>query len=147
MTTYTNAVAARGSSVLSLGTLAAGTYVTSSAIDLTATPPEDVTFEVEAACSSTPDGNKQLKVFLKLSADNSNFGSGPESSTTTTDEPDLHPLGVLPMNTATTHRKFFSYALSLIPVARYAKIVVKNDMTAVALTSGNVYQQNVTGAS
>ena len=48
MTTHTLAQGTRSSAVLALGTLAAGTYVCSSAIDLGAAIPPDVTFEVEA---------------------------------------------------------------------------------------------------
>lgn len=142
MTTFTVAQGARSSAVLALGTLAAGTYVTSSAIDLGASIPIDVTFEMECNPNGTPSGNKQLILFAKFSLDNSNFGSGPESGTTATEEADLHLLGVLPTNDTNDHRKFFS--LAGLPVARYLKLVVKNDM-GVALTSGNVYRADITG--
>ena len=142
MTTFTLAQGARSSAVLALGTLASGTYVTSSAIDLGATIPEDVTFEVNANANGTPSGNKQLVLFAKFSLDNSNFGSGPESGTTTTEELDLHLIGVLPMNDTNDHTKFFN--LLGLPVTRYMKLVAKNDL-GVALTSGNVYRADITG--
>lgn len=143
-TVQTLAQGARSSSVLNLGTLASATYVCSSAIDLGATIPIDVTFEVECNPNGTPSGNKQLMIFAKFSLDNSNFGSGPESGTTATEEADLHYLGPLPTNDTNDHRKFFS--LAGLPVARYLKIVVKNDL-GVALTSGNVYRADITGVS
>jgi hypothetical protein len=144
MTTFTQAQGARSSSVLNLGTLASATYVTSSSIDLGATIPLDVTIEVECDPNGSPSGNKQLILFAKLSLDNSNFGSGPESGTTATEEADLHWIGTLPCNDTNTHRKFFS--LAGLPVTRYLKLVVKNDM-GVALTSGNVYRADITGAA
>jgi hypothetical protein len=144
MTTTTLAQGTRSSSVLNLGTLASATYVASSAIDLGAAIPIDVTFEVEADANGTPTGNKQLVLFCKFSLDNSNYGSGPESGTTATEEADLHFLGVLPMNDTNTHRKFFN--ISGLPTARYMKLVAKNDL-GVALTSGNVYQANISANS
>lgn len=145
MATFTQAQGARSATVLNLGTLASATYVASAAIDLGPSIPLDVTLEVECVPNGAPTGNKQLVLFAKLSLDNTNFGSGPESGTTTTDEPQLHWIGTLPVSTsAATHRKMFS--LSGLPVARYLKLVVKNDM-GVALTSGNVYRADITGAS
>lgn len=144
MSVHTLAQGTLSSSVLNLGTLASGTYVTSSAIDLTAVIPLDVTFQVECDPNGTPTGNKQLVVFAKFSLDGTNYGSGPESGTTTTEEADLHFVGVLPTVDTNTHRKFFS--LAGLPIARYLKIVCKNDM-GVALTSGNVYKADITGVT
>mgnify|MGYP000334758385 CR=1 FL=1 len=141
MATVTYAQGTRSSAVLALGTLASATYVTSSAIDLGATIPIDVTFEVEANANGTPSGNKQLILFAKFSLDNTNYGSGPESGTTATEEADLHFIGSLPMNDTNDHRKFFS--LAGLPVTRYLKLVAKNDL-GVALTSGNVYRADIT---
>lgn len=146
MTTQTWAQGSRSSSVLNLGTLASATYVTSSAIDLGATIPKDVVFEVECNPNGTPSGNRQLLVFAKLSLDNSNFGSGPESGTTATEESDLHLVGALPTNDTNDHRKFFSLREAGVPITRYLKIVCKNDM-GVALTSGNAYRADITGNS
>jgi len=142
MTTFTQAQSARSASVLNLGTLASATYVASAAIDLGASIPLDVTIEVECDPNGTPTGNKQLILFAKLSLDNTNFGSGPESGTTATEEADLHWIGTLPCNDANVHRKFFS--LQGLPIARYLKLVVKNDL-GVALTSGAVYRADITG--
>lgn len=142
MTTFTLAQGARSSSILNLGTLASATYVASTAIDLGSAIPVDVTFEVEANANGTTTGNKQLLLFCKFSLDNTNWGSGPESGATATEEADLHFIGALPMVDTNDHRKFFS--LAGLPVARYLKLVAKNDM-GVALTSGNVYKADITG--
>lgn len=144
MAVATYAQGTRSSAVLALGTLASATYVASSAIDLGATIPIDVTFEFEANANGTPSGNKQLVLFCKFSLDNTNWGSGPESGTTATEEADLHVIGVLPMNDTNDHRKFFS--LSGLPIARYVKLVAKNDL-GVALSSGNVYKADITLSS
>ena len=141
-TTFTQAQGTRSSTVLNLGTLASATYVMSTAIDLGSAIPLDVTFEMECDPNGTPSGNKQLILFAKLSLDNTNFGSGPESGTTATEEGDLHFIGAMPTVDTNTHRKFFS--LAGLPVTRYLKLVVKNDM-GVALTSGNVYRADITG--
>jgi hypothetical protein len=101
----------------------------------------DVTFEMEANANGTPSGNKQLVLFCKFSLDNTNWGSGPESGTTATEEGDLHFVGAMPTVDTNDHRKFFS--LAGLPIARYLKLVVKNDL-GVALTSGNVYKSDIT---
>lgn len=144
MTTHTFAQGTRSSAVLALGTLASATYVCSSAIDLGAAIPVDVTFEMECNPNGSPSGNKQLVLFAKFSLDNSNFGSGPESGTTATEEGDLHFVGAMPTVDTNDHRKFFS--LAGLPIARYLKLVVKNDL-GVALTSGNVYRADITGVT
>lgn len=144
MSTHTLAQGTRSSAVLALGTLASATYVCSSAIDLGAAIPIDVTFEVEANANGTTSGNKQLVLFAKFSLDNTNWGTGPESGTTATEEADLHFLGVLPMVDTNDHRKFFS--LLGQPTARYLKLVAKNDM-GVALSSGNVYKADITAVT
>jgi hypothetical protein len=144
MPTMTYAQGTRSASVLNLGTLASATYVTSTAIDLGAAIPFDVTFEVEADANGTPSGNKQLVLFAKFSLDSNNWGTGPESGTIVTEEADLHFLGVLPMNDTNVHRKFFS--LQGQPIARYMKLVAKNDL-GVALTSGNVYKADIAANS
>ena len=144
MSTHTLAQGTRSSAVLALGTLASATYVTSSAIDLGATIPIDVTFEVECNPNGSTTGNKQLVLFAKFSLDNTNYGSGPESGTTATEEGDLHLVGVLPCVDTNDHRKFFS--LAGLPVTRYLKLVAKNDM-GVALTNSNVYRADITGVT
>lgn len=143
MATFTQAQGAR-SRILDLGTLASGYYGVSPAVDLGPSIPLDVTLEVEADPNGAPTGNKQLVFFAKLSLDNVNFSSGPESGTDTTNETDLHWLGTLPCNDTNMHRKMFS--LQGLPIARYLKIVVRNDM-GVPLASGGVYRADITGAT
>ncbi|MDB5802289.1 MAG: hypothetical protein JWL63_3228 [Rhodocyclales bacterium] len=125
--------------VTGLSTLASATYVTSAAKDNTSNQPIDVVFVVEAATTNTPSGNKRLLVFAQASYDNSNWQSGPGSGTTTTDEPDLTLLGVLPINTSTTtHRKAFPIAEVFAGVVPpFVRLVIKNDL-GVALTSAAV---------
>ncbi len=142
MTTQTLAQGTRTASLLALGTLAAGAYITSSAIDLGASVPLWFTLQAECDPNGTSTGNKQLIIFLKWSLDNTNWTSGPESGTTATEEADLHWAGTLPTNDTNVHRKEFV----VYPKARYMKIVVKNDL-GVALTSGDVYRADWTGAS
>jgi hypothetical protein len=144
MTTFTQSQGARGTSVFNLGTLASGTYIASAAIDLGPAIPLDVTLELECDPNGAPTGNRQLVFFAKLSLDNVNFGSGPESGTDATNEADLHWIGTLPCNDTNVHRKLFS--LQGLPVARYLKLVVKNDI-GVPLTSGNIYRADITGVS
>lgn len=142
-TVFTQAQGAISSSILNLGTLASATYVASTSQDLTAAIPLDKTIQVECVPNGTPTGNKQLIIFAQLSLDNSAFTTGPTSGTTTTDENQLYWVGTLPVTTsAQTHRKMLS--LSSLPVARYIKLVAKNDM-GVALTSGNIYWADITG--
>ena len=144
MTTFTQAQGTRSASVLTMSTLASATFIASSAIDLGASIPLDVTFEVECTPGSTPTGNKQLIVMAQLSLDNTTFTTGPTSGTTATNEPDLHWIGTIVCNDNTLHRKMFS--LQGLPTTRYLKLVVKNDM-GVALSSGNIYRADITGAA
>lgn len=134
--------------VTGLSTLASATYVVSATITHTTNDPLDVFIDVSVATTNTPAGNKQVVVFAKASADGTNFSSGPESGTTTTDEPDLYFVGTVPMNTATTtHRRSFSLAAAyggILPAA--TKLVLKNDL-GVALTSGSVQTAEVWGVA
>lgn len=143
MASFTQSQGSR-TEVLDLQTLAAGNYVASTTIDLGPSIPLDVTFEVECDPNGTPTSSKQLILFAKFSLDGTNFGSGPESLSDSTNEPDLHWVGTLPCNDTNTHRKFFS--IQGLPITRYMKLVVKNDM-GVALTSGKVYKADITGTS
>lgn len=149
MTTHSFVQGSRSASLLTMGALASGTYIASSAVDLrsiaTGTKiPHDHTIEVVANANGTPTGNKRLKVFAKLSFDNTNWGSGPESGTTVTEEKDMHLIGYLPMNDTNDHRKFFS--LRDLPVANWIKFIVFTDL-GVALTSGEIYMATITGDS
>lgn len=129
--------------VTGLATLASGTYVAGSAITHNTNRPVDHVYEVNVATTNTPTGNKQVSVFAKVSLDGTNYTSGPESGTTTTDEPDLVFLGSVPMNTAsTTHSVVFSLGQRLGFIPYSSKIILKNDL-GVALTSGTVFYSEV----
>jgi hypothetical protein len=124
--------------VTNLGTLASATYAVSATINHATNDPIDVLIDVSVTTGTAPTGNKQIIVFAKASIDGTNFGSGPESSTTTTDEPDLHYVGSIPMNSATNHRKILSLASAFggtLPLA--TKLVFKNDI-GTALTAASV---------
>lgn len=124
--------------VTGFGTLASATYVASSTYTANTNKPVDVIVEVEAATTNTPAGNKQVVVFLQASLDGTNFGTGPTSGTSTTDETNLTFMGTLPMNsTTTTQRRAFAIASVLGFVPHSFKVVLKNDL-GVALTSGAV---------
>jgi hypothetical protein len=144
MATRTFTQGAKSATVLNLGTLASNTYVAhATSIDRGASIPADTVLEIVCDPNGAPSGNKQLLLFCQLSADNTDFSSGPTSGTTVTEEADLHFIGSLPCNDTNTHRKQFSLEKAGIPRLRYVKPVVKNDL-GVALTSGNVYQIDIT---
>jgi hypothetical protein len=142
--TVTQIVGTRTSlTVTGLSTLASATYVASSAYTANTNKPVDVVVDVEAATTNTPAGNKQLLVFIQESLDGTNFRTGPTSGTTTTDEPNLRPMGAIPMNSVTTtQRGSFSVveALGYVPYA--FKVVLRNDL-GVALTSGATYTSEI----
>lgn len=120
-----------------LNSLASATYVSAGTIDLSAIDPVECLIEVSVT-PGTVSGNKQIAAFAKASTDNSNFTTGPESGTTTTDEPDLYLLGVLPVNTnSTAQTKIFSIANALGFVPPYCKIIIKNDSGAALAASGH----------
>jgi hypothetical protein len=127
-----------------LSTLASATYVqNTTAYDCTTNDPIDVVVEVDVATTNTPSGNKQVVVFIRESLDGTNFRSGPASGTTTTREPNLRLLGVVPVTTASTSEiGTFSVqqALGYVPNAFYN--VVKHDM-GVALTSGTAFTAEI----
>lgn len=129
-----------------LNSLASATYVSAGTIDVSAVDPIDMVIEVEAT-PGTVAGNKQLAVFLKVSFDNTNFSTGPESGTTATDEPNLLFLGSLPLNSnSILQRDAFSVMSSLGYVPPYCKVIVKNDSGAALAASGHaVYYTAYTG--
>jgi len=130
MTTYSEPVGSRTGYTITLTSLASATYVASSAVDLSATDPIDIIVEVEVT-PGTVSGNKRAVVFVQESLDGSNYSTGPTSGTTTTDEPNLYMLGVLPLNTnSTLQRKAFSIRSALGFVPPYHKLVVLNDSGA-----------------
>jgi len=132
-------------SLLTLSTLASATYITSSAYNCTTTGPLDVVIECEVTPGNAVAGNKQIVVFVKASLDGTNFQSGPESGTTTTDEPDLSFVGSVPVNTNSgAQRKMFSIGQALGFIPQQFKIVVKND-SGQAIASGTIYTAEISG--
>jgi hypothetical protein len=131
-----------------LNSLGNGTYVSAGTVDVSATDPIDVVIEVEVT-PGTVSSNKQLVVFLKPSFDNTNFGTGPETGTTTTDEANLRFLGTVPLNTnSTQQRKSFSVAACLGYVPPYFKPICKNESGAALAASGHaVYYTTFVGDS
>lgn len=128
-----------------LNSLASATYVSAGTIDVSAVDPVDAVIEVEAT-PGTVSGNKQLVVFIKESFNNTNFSTGPESGTTTTDEPNLKYIGALPLNTNSTQQsRAFSVRAALGYVPPYFKVIVKNDSGAALAASGHgVYHTSYT---
>lgn len=115
--------------------LATGTYSQAALINVSADDPSDILLDVNVkTAAGTLASNRQCVVFAKSSADNTNFSSGPENTTTTTDEPDLFLIGVIPVNTAATdHRRVFSVAAAFGGVLPpYIKLIIKNE-TGLAL--------------
>lgn len=147
MSTVTAVQGSRTSlTVTGLSTLASNTYVASDAYNCATNDPLEVLLEVALATTNTPSGNKKADVFVQASLDGTNFTSGPTSGSTTTDEPDLHYIGTVPLNTVTTtHRRVFpvSPAFGGVLPAQF-KVVIHNDL-GVALTSGTVHTAEVLG--
>lgn len=143
MATVTQALGTR-TNLGSLGTLANGTYINAGTITHATNDPVECMIEVSAT-SGTVSGNKQLVVFAQKSLDGTNFGTGPTSGTTTTDESNLVFIGTVPLNTnATLQRGVFSLSAPFGGVLPYAsKIIIKNDSGA-ALASGSVEYAEVT---
>ena len=128
-----------------LNSLASATFVSAGTITHNTNQPLDVLVEVTTT-PGTVSGNKQLVVFAKVSLDGTNYSTGPESGTTTTDEPDLYYVGTVPLNTSSAvQTKTFSLAASLGGLLPYAsKIIIKNDSGAALAASGNsVYYSEI----
>jgi hypothetical protein len=131
-----------------LDSLASATYVSAGTINVASADPLDILVEVEVT-PGTVSTDKGVYVFAKVSFDNTNFSTGPESSTTTTDEPNLYLLGFVPCNTnSTLQRKAFSINTAIGFVPPYTKIIVKNATGAALASSGHaVYYTTYTGSA
>lgn len=122
-----------------LNSLASATYVVLGTITHATNDPLDSKIEV-AVTPGTVSGNKQLKLFCQASLDGTNFETGPTSGTTTTDEPNLRFIGVLPLGTnAAQQRGVFdlaaAYPSGALPYA--SKLIAFNDTGAALASSGN----------
>lgn len=146
MATVKQVVGARTALTTSaLNSLASATFVSAGTITHDTNQPLDVLIEVTAT-PGTVGGNKQLVVFAKASLDGTNYSTGPESGTATTDEPDLYYVGTVPLNTSSAvQTKTFSLTAALGGMLPYAsKIIIKNDSGAALAASGNsVYYSEI----
>lgn len=124
--------------VTGLATLASATYAVSAVKDNTTNQPLDLLVELSVTVGTvaTPFA---VYLFAKASLDNTLYGSGPETGTVTTDEPDLVFIGTVPANTSTVvHTKQFNVAQAFGgDLPPYIKFVVKNS-TGAALTAGTL---------
>lgn len=124
--------------VTGLSTLANGTFAVSDAYNCSVNDPTDIIVEAAIATTNTPASNRQMLIYVKASLDGTNYQSGPETGTTTTNETDLTYLGTIFISDATTiHRRTFSLRQALGYVPPYFKLVFKNE-AGVAMTSGSV---------
>lgn len=147
MTTITQAAGSRTLLTnTALNSLANGTYVNAGVIDVHTLSPLELVIEVEAT-PGTVVSPFQISVFVQASFDGGNFSTGPMSGTSTTDEPDLILLGVLPLNSAATlQRKPFAVAAALGYVPPYLRLICKNETGAALAASGHaVYYTAYTG--
>ena len=102
--------------------------------------PLDCLVELAVTPGTVSGTAKQAVLFAQFSLDGTNFGTGPVSGTTTTDEPNLVRLGALPLlSNATLQRQVFSIAAAcpgwVLPYA--TKLILKNDSGATFASSGN----------
>ena len=144
MATIKQIVGSRTSlTVTGLSTLASATYVLSNAKDNTSNQPIGLMVELEVT-PGTVSSNKQAVLFAQGSLDGTNYGTGPTSGNTTTDEPVLTYIGALPLNTnSTAQRKQFTVAAAFGGVLPpYIKFVVKNESGA-AFTAGALYTSEI----
>lgn len=119
-----------------LTSLGSGTYVVLGTLTHTTNDPTEVKIEVLTK-PGTVSSNKRLVIFAQASLDGTNFESGPTSGTTTTDEPNLRPVGVVPCNTNSTAQRAImdlsaAYPDGALPYA--TKLIAKNE-TGAALSS------------
>lgn len=132
-----------------LNSLGSGTYVSAGVINHATNDPIDVLVEVTVT-PGTVAGNKQVLVFAKASLGGTNFSTGPESGTMTTDEPNLIFVGAIPCGTnSTLQRGIFSLAAAFNGVLpQQSKIICKNDTGAALASSGHsVHYAEVKGVS
>jgi hypothetical protein len=149
MATITSVVGTRTALTTSaLNSLASNNYVSCGTINHTTNNPLDVLLEVTVD-ADTSTGNQRCVVFAKGSLDGTNFETGPESGSTTTNEPDLTFVGVVPCRDTNSHTKIFSLASAFGGVLpQHTRIIVKNETGGALASSGHsVYYSEVTGAS
>ena len=126
-----------------------GAYISAGIIDLSAVDPIEVEIEVEVTPGTVSGTSPRLSVFVKKSSDNTKFTTGPETGTTTTDEPNLIYLGYIPLNSnSTLQRGSFPVKPVLGSITPYLKVIVKNESGATLAASGHaVYYTTTIGNS
>lgn len=127
--------------------LANGTYALLDTIDITAVDPIDELVEVKITPGTVSGLYKQVQVYAKISLDGTNYTSGPESGTTTTDDPNLYLLGTVPCATnSTAQTKVFSLrnALGFVP-PKYKVIIFNNTGVALAASGNSLNTTSILG--
>jgi hypothetical protein len=132
-----------------LNSLASATYVVAGTITWNSASKVPLSSKLEVEVTpGTVASNKQVVVFAKASMDGSNFTSGPESSNSATDEPNLIFVGVVPCNTnATLQRGQFDMASVFGGTLPHScKIIIKNETGVALAASGHaVYFTDIVG--
>lgn len=122
-----------------MNSLANNTYVAIGTINHATNDPLEEKLEIKVT-PGTVSGNKRVTVFAQASLDGTNFESGPTSGTSTTDEPNLRPIGEIPCNTnSVAQTRIFdlagAYPSGALPHS--TKIVIRNETGAALASSGN----------
>lgn len=130
-----------------MDSLASDTFVSLGTINFSTNDPIDALIEVKVT-PGTVSGNKRVVVYAQGSLDGTNFETGPTSGTSTTDEPVLTRIGVVPCNTnSAAQTKVFSLANKFDgPLPAQVKLVVRNETGAALAASGHhCYYAEITG--
>ena len=128
--------------ITGFSTLAAGSFIVGSAIDLTAVVPFEVLFEITAGVGSAP-ANTGLGVnfYLQYSLDGTNWSSFlPATAVGATD---MEYIGFVPVQTATVTTKVFTSQGH--PTCRWIRPVMENG-TGVVLNAGSMNYAVITGS-
>jgi hypothetical protein len=129
--------------ITGFSTLAAGAFVVGSAIDLTATVPFEVLFEVTAGVASNPAStNLGVNFYLQYSLDGTNWSSF--NPATTVGAVDMELIGFVPVqdSSAPTTKVFSSVGH---PTCRWVRPVMENG-TGVTLNAGSMNYAAITGS-
>lgn len=143
MTTSTQLLGTRtqiSGAAAALNSLASATYVVLGTVTFASSSKTPLDCKLEVSVTPGTVGSlKQVSIFAQESLDGTNFGTGPTSGTTATDESNLRFIGVIPCNTnSTLQRGIFALAGKfggMIPHS--AKIIAKNETGAALAGSGN----------
>jgi hypothetical protein len=129
--------------------LAAGLYDLTGTVYPTGTnKPLDVLFEYAATVAANSSGNKQISLYVQGSMDGTNWGPVPTSTSDTTHDTSLKPLGVIQTNGGASSEPVrtpapLSIATALGYLPLYFRVYIKNDC-GVALSSCSARTQELT---